>query len=198
MKNMKLKKITAFFLALVTLACIFSVSASASSTYKGTVKLWGVIRYYNYKVYKDDASWYRMTKINVTPTIYHTQNTGSKNLAFTIGGSYSSETAKSFSSSIGCNVGFGDAVTAGVNLGLGLSKSKSFTVAASGTVGSTVPASARSGYYKMTICYNFNKLYVDQYRTDGTYCDSTTVCLPVGNAYVATLYSSNNTNWARY
>ena len=198
MKNMKLKKITAFFLALVTLACIFSVSASASSTYKGTVKLWGVIRYYNYKVYKDDASWYRMTKINVTPTIYHTQNTGSKNLAFTIGGSYSSETAKSFSSSIGCNVGFGDAVTAGVNLGLGLSKSKSFTVAASGTVGSTVPASARSGYYKMTICYNFNKLYVDQSRTDGTYCDSTTVCLPVGNAYVATLYSSNNTNWARY
>lgn len=170
-------------------------------SFVGKKTYWGVIRNYDYLCYKDTAnSWYAMLGMNLTSAVYHSKNSGDKALSFSVSQTYSIETASEFSVGVGGEAGVGDMVKASVALGCGRSQTvgKSFQV--SSTIQATIPASSKTGYYKMQVCHNFYKMKITRQRTDGTYPETQLLKMPYGEPYAAVLYSSTNTtgSWARW
>jgi len=184
-------------LLLVIFALVVAAIIPASATYNNTGKTFtktesGVT--YTYKIFKDDASWYCMTGLNVTPIIYHTKNSGAKTLNFTIAKTYSSQTAYNFGIGLGITAS-AEIVSATASATGGMTQTTGMSVAASGAVGATVPTASNTGYYKMEICYNFDKFRLDKYNGSTILLNIYDV-LPKGSAYVAVLYSSNNSSYA--
>ena len=196
----KFKKFTALFLVVVSMFLIAATPANAAYYNTGksfTLKEGGFLgigsKTYTYKIYKDSANWYLMFHgCDVCPAIYHTKNSGSTNLTYSVSRTYSSQTAYSFSKSAGLTAN-AEMVSGTVSATGGMSKSYGYSVAASGSVGKTISSSAKTGYYKMTICYNFNKYQLKKYQ-GSTYKSSYYAALPKGNAYVAVLYGKNTSN----
>lgn len=170
-------------------------------TYIDQRRYWGAIRYYDYLCYKDTAnSWYAMLGMNLTPSTYHRKDSGKKSLSFTIEQSYSTETASNFSVGVGGEAGIGDMVKASASVGCGRTRTvgKSFQI--SSTVEAEIPATAKTGYYKMHVCHNFYKMKITRQRTDGTYPETQIIKMPYGEPYAAVLYSSTNASgsWAKW
>ena len=157
---------------------------------------------YTYYIYKDSSSWYAMFhNLDVCPPIYHSKGKGTTSLSYSQSKTYSEQNAYNFSCSIGCSIGISDLVNLTASKTGGLTKTKGFSVTASGSVGRTIPSTASTGYYKMTICYNFYKYRLDKYKKDSTsILASYYHALPTGTAYVAVLYgtSSSNSSYKKY
>lgn len=193
------KRIISMLLAVTMLACaVMPVSAVFSNTGKTFKNKEGGFlgigaTTYTYRVFKDSASWYTMMHSkDVCPAIRHTKNTGPKSLTYARSQSYSSQTAYDFSVSCGMTAG-SDLVKGTVSATGGMSQSYSYSIAASGTVGSEIPKESASGWYKLTLCYNFTKYRLDKYneRNSGSCMASYYVALPKGRCYIATLYSKD-------
>jgi len=58
--------------------------------------------------------------------------------------------------------GGADQVKGTLALGYGKTETMAFIISATGSVGRTVPSSASTGYYKMTICYDWEKVKLDK------------------------------------
>ena len=155
---------------------------------------------YTYKVYKDSSLWYVMFHhLDVCPTIYHSKGKGTTTLTYSKSRTYAGTTAYQFSASIGASVGIPELINLTAGVTGGQTRSYTFSVAATGTVGRTLPSSANTGYYKMAICYNFDKYKLDKYKAGSSYkLASYYPCLPKGGAYVSVLYSKSNTSYSRY
>ena len=157
---------------------------------------------YVYKVYKDSSSWYTMFhSLDVCPAIYHSKYGGTTTLTYSVARTYTAQNSYSFSSSVGATVGISELVGLTANATNGQTQSYSYSVAATGTVGRTIPSTASTGYYKMTICYNFDKFKLAKYYTNGTPLNQYYYpCLPKGNAYVSVLYgtTTNNSSYSKY
>lgn len=202
----RIKKVIALILIVVTMFLVASIPASAAYKNTGksfTLKEGGFLGIgstsYKYKIYKDSNNWYLMFhNFDVCPAIYHTKNRGATNLTYSKSRTYNSQTAYNFSVSAGLSAGK-DLVNGTVGATGGMSKSYSYSVTASGSVGRTIPSSAKTGYYKMTICYNFDKYRLDKYKGN-TYQKCYYAALPKGSAYVAVLYgnTSSNSSYAIY
>ena len=205
----KTKRLVALFMVVVSIFVFAAVPASAS--YNSTGKSFnrseggflgiGATKY-TYKIYKDSSSWYSMFhNLDVCPAIYHSQNKGSTNLTYSKSKTYSSQTAASFSKSVGCSVGISDLVGLTASATGGLTKTVGFSVTASGSVGRTIPSNASTGYYKMTICHNFYKYRLDKYKSgSSSLIASYYPAVATGSAYVAVLYgkTTSNSAYAKY
>ena len=211
-ENVIMKKTRKIIMSLFAGICTgILIATSASATYNSTGKsftnneggFFGIgATKYNYKVYKDDTSWYAMFHyLDVCPAIYHSKGKGATSLTYNCSRSYTGTTAYQFGASIGANVKISELVGLTATATGSQTKSYSYSVAASGSVGRTVPSNAKTGYYKMTICYNFDKFRLDKYKVgSSSILASYYPCLPKDNAYVAVLYSpsSSNSSYAKY
>ncbi len=175
-------------------------SDSISYNYLGKRRYFGSIRYYDYFSYKNSSHWYVMTGKNLTDIIYHKNGSGKKNLTFTKSQVYSSQTASNFSTSLGADAGVADMVKANVALGAGITKTCGKSYQVSSSIQAEIPKSAKTGYYKMQICYNFYRTKVTQKRTDGSHKITKYISMPYGESYAAVLYSKTNANgsWSRW
>ncbi len=159
-----------------------------------------IIRYYDYICYKHKSAWYIMTGLNLTMALYHSKNSGSKSLSFTMSQTYSSETAREFSVGAGAETGIDDMVKACVELGYGVTKTTKREYQVSSTIQATIPATSNTGYYKMQVCHNFYKMKIIRQRTDGTEASTHIMAIPYGTSYAAVLYSSSNASgtWLKW
>lgn len=153
---------------------------------------------YTYKIFKDNRSWYAMFhRLDVCPAIFHSKGKGPTSLTYMQSKTYTSQTADDFSVSVGGSVGISKLVGLTAEATGGQTKSYSYAVSASGSVGRTIPSTASTGYYKMTICYNFDKFRLDKYKSgSSSRTASYYPCLPKGNAYVSVLYGTSTSNSA--
>ena len=193
--------------AVCTMVCIV---APASAAYRSTGRsfsnweggrLFGIgATEYTYKVYKDSGLWYVMFHhLDVCPPIYHSKNRGTTTLTYMHSKTYTGTTAYQFSASLGASIGIPELVNLTAGVTGGQTRSYSISVTASGKVGRTLPSPAETGYYKMTLCYNFDKYRLDKYKAGSSYrLASYYPCLPNGGAYVAVLYSKSNSSYSKY
>jgi len=199
----KFKSIVA---VLMTACCLFVVFASpASAAYvntgttisrcEGGVHPLGVhigCTGYDYKVFQDNAAvWAVVHPLDVCLAKYHVKNTGTSTLTYSIARTYYSETAVSFSQNLGGGADAG-LISLVAEKGFGLTQTFGFSVTASGSVGQEIPAGANTGYYKLTICSNYNKLRLDKYQNGTGPSLSVYENVPYGYPYVATLYSQSS------
>lgn len=195
---------TALALLIVCIAAIAPVSATYE--YKGSFehKEGGFLGIgatsYTYKVYRDNIEAYLMYHSkDVCPPVYHTKDRGTIELSYTNSISISSQTAFNFSKSLGLEVGIEELVKLAASASNGLEFTTGITVTASGTVGKTLPADSPTGYYKFTPCQNFHQRRLDKYKTGSTVLLSSEHCfIPEGKTYLASLYSKDNSSYARY
>lgn len=175
-------------------------SNSISYNYLGKVRYFGSIRYYDYLCYKNSSNWYMETGKNLTDAVYHKQSSGKKNLSFTKSQTYHKQTASNFSTSAGGEAGVADMVKANVSFGAGITKTVGKSYQTSSTIQAEIPASSKTGYYKMEICYNYYKTKVIQQRTDGTNKVTQYIYMPFGESYAAVMYSSSaaSGSWSRW
>ncbi len=159
--------------------------------YVGTVRYWGLVRYYDHSVYKNTSTWCAMLGLNLTDAIFHSKDTGSKSLSFTKSKTYFSETANSFSTNLGGEAGVADMIKASVNFGVGRSNTVGRSYQKSSTIQAEIPKSASTGYYKLHVCHNFYKTKIVSCRTDGTHEDTRYIWMPFGESYAAVLYSTS-------
>lgn len=176
-----------------------SVSTYATYTYVGKKQYYEIPYFYTYECYRKNGSWYVMTGLNLTMAMFHRQGTGDKSLSFTIGQEYTSETATEFSVGVGASAGAGKMVNASVDLGYGITKTKSRSYQVTSTVQATILASSKTGYYKMQICHNFYPMRIFRSRANATYLP-VEMAIPYGESYAAVLYSSSNESgtWAKW
>lgn len=178
----------------IEITCPSSNGMHASSidyNYLGKRRYFGSVRYYDYLCYKNSNTWVCFTGKNLTDAVYHTKNSGKKSLSFTKSQTYSSETASSFSSNVGADAGVADMVKANASFGAGITKTVGRKYQASSTIQAEIPASSKTGYYKMHICHNFYRTKVIQQRTDATHKVTKYISMPFGESYAAVLYSSS-------
>lgn len=174
-----------------------STRATYNYSFVGTRTYRWVLRYYDYLCYKDIAnSWYAMLGLNLTGAVYHSNGSGDKNLSFTIAQSYSEQTAGAFSTSVGGEAGVGDMVKASASFNCGIEETIGREYQISSSIQATIPASAKTGYYKMHVCHNFFAMKIIQQLTDGTNQITRHIAMPYGEPYAAVLYSSNASSWA--
>ena len=210
-ENIIMKKTRKIIMSLFAGICtVLLMVTSASATYYYTGKsftnneggFFGIgSTKYNYKVYKDNNSWYAMFHyLDVCPAIYHSKGKGTTSLTYNCSKSYTGTSAYQFGASLGAKVEIPELVGLTAEVTGSQTKSYSYSVAASGSVGRTIPSNAKTGYYKMTICYNFNKYRLDKSEPGSSKFASYYPCLPKGSAYVAVLYSpsSSNSSYAKY
>ena len=202
---MKFKKFiaTASALLLVVISVMNMAAIPVSAAYYNTGKtfdntegkflgLFGGTKY-TYKIYKDSSSWYVMYHdYDVCPAIYHPKGKGTTTLTYSQSKTLSEQTAYNFSCSIGCSVGISELVNLTASATGGLTKASSCSITASGSVAQVIPSSASTGYYKMTICYNFEKFRLDKYKSGSSQIVASYYpALPVGKPYAAALYSTS-------
>jgi len=142
---------------------------------------------YTYEIWKSDAWWYVMFPLDVCIAIHHSKNTGDKSLTYSVAQTYTTESAFTFSTNTGGTIDSG-LVTMTIEQGFSQTYTTGLQVAASGSVGSVIPSNSDSGWYKMSICYNFDRLRYDKYEGN-TYLGSSNGNLPEGDSFVATLYN---------
>lgn len=204
MKNIKMVVSLLLVVCFVTFAAITPAGAAYSNTGKSfTLKEGGVLGIgattYKYKIFKDSDSWYVMFHDkDVCPAIYHKKGSGNTTLTYSVSRTYSSQSSYSFSTTAGLSAG-ADMVNATVSATSGMTQSYGYSVTASGSVGKTIKSDSKTGYYKMTICYNFDKYRLDKYNGN-TLTAHYYAGIPKGNAYVAVLYgtSTSNSSYEKY
>lgn len=195
----KLKGIIVLVLVLILTTSLATVSDAA---YKSTGKSFQIKRggflgigatTYKYYVYKDSVEWYAMFhNYDVCPPIRHRQNRGETTLTYACSQSLSSESTYAFSLAMGCKAG-SDIVNGTVSATGSQSRTRSYSIGATGSVGETIPARASTGYYKMTLCHNFYKYKLSEYvgnRRTNTYYTA----VPKGSPYVGVLYGKSTEN----
>lgn len=168
--------------------------------YVGKKRYWGVVRYYDYYVYKNPNNWYIMTGLNLTDAIYHKKASGAKSLSYSKSVTYSAESASNFSVGAGAEAGAGDMIKASVSFDVGRTVTVGRSYQASSTIQATIPKNSNTGYYKMQVCHNFYRTRIIQQRTDGSHKVTKHISMPYGESYAAVLYSTSaaNGSWARW
>ena len=142
-ENVIMKKTRKIIMSLFAGICTaILIATSASATYNSTGKsftnneggFFGIgATKYNYKVYKDDTSWYAMFHyLDVCPAIYHSKGKGATSLTYNCSRSYTGTTAYQFGASIGANVKISELVGLTATATGSQTKSYSYSVAASG------------------------------------------------------------------
>lgn len=175
-----------------------SVFASYSSTPNGRFSTVESKKSYIYDYYKDDASWYvMMYDYDACSPVYHVKNAGTTSLTYTNSFSYMKQSAYSFSSGMGLGAS-SEAVSQTCSFTGGMTYTKSFTCTASSQVGRTLPSSAKTGYYKFTLCHNFDKYKLKKHNDKDKYLSTTYCGIPKGDAYIALLYSDDCSDWGKY
>lgn len=199
MKNVK--RLIFVFLVIV---CVLSFVVPVNAYYKDTGlsfsrKEGGFLgigaKTYYYSIYKDTGSWYAMFA-DCTPIKNHIQGAGDSSLVFSVSATYSSETSASFSTTVGATVGVPEVCSLTCSTTSSITQTVGFSVAASGAVGQIIPSASKTGYYKMSICYNFARYKVYKHGSgyfgdlNKNYLAAYSFSIPVGSAYVSTLYST--------
>lgn len=209
-----MKKLRKIIVSLIAGACaVVCMTAPASAYYYNTKKTFDIYEgglfgskvfatKYTYEVYKDSSSWYAMFHgLDVCPAIYHSKGKGSTTLTYSNSISYKSTTASEFSASLGASIGVEGIFEGTAGVTGGQTYTYGYSVTASGSVGRTLSSTAKTGYYKMTMCYNFDKYRLDKYKNGSTsiLC-SYYPCLPKGSPYIAVLYgaSTSNSSYSKY
>lgn len=155
---------------------------------------------YTYKVYRDDVGAYLMyhSKDACYP-FQHYQNVGTIELAYTISVTLSSQTAFNFSKSLGLELGISKLAALAATASGGLEATTGISISATGTVGSTLPASSPTGFYKLTPCQDFHQRRLDKYEQGSTMLLSSEYCfIPENATYIAILYSTDNSSYGKY
>ena len=202
----RISRVITIALALL-MVCITVIStASAAYVYQGSFenKEGGFLGIgatsYTYDVFRDSVGAYAMYHSqDACYPLYHTKNSGTIELSYTKSVSVSSQTAFNFSKSLGLELEIEELVGLAASVSSGLEVTTGITVTASGTVGTTIASSAPTGYYKLTPCQNFHQRRLDKYKTGSTLLLSSDYCfIPEGDTYIATLYSTDNSSYAKY
>lgn len=164
------------------------------SKYLGKRRYFGTIRYYDYECYRNANKWIAFIGLNLTNAVYHKKDSGKKNLSFTKAQRYYAQTASKFSTSVGGEAGVADMIKANVSLGTGITKTVGKSYQVSSTIQAEIPKSAKTGYYKMHVCYNFYRTKVVQKYTNGNVAATQYISMPFGESYAAVLYSTSTAN----
>lgn len=189
----KVKKVLVICLSAV-LIMTSSLNTEASYVYTGSsVTTWEWFVTYRHYIYKDPTRWYVMfSNMDICPPVYHTQNHSSITLSYSISISYSSQTAVQFANQFGCTVS-SQVIELTTQAGYGITQTESRSYAATGGVAATIPYDAPTGYYKMTLCHDFNSYRFDKYKDGQTdLISSDTAGIPYGVTYLAVLYSPSD------
>ena len=183
------KRIAAALMAILILAS--GLNAHAYYEYTGTnFTVWEWFTTYRYYVYKDPDRWYVMfSGKDICPPYYHVENQSALTLSYTISVSYSSQTAVEFAYQFGCTVS-AEVIEITTEAGHGVTQTSGYSIAATGGIAAHVPVDAPTGYYKMTLCHDFNSYRFDKYKNgQTTLISSDTAGIPYGVPYLAVLYS---------
>ncbi len=204
-----MKRITKVITTVLVLliVCITAIApVNATYEYKGSfVNKEGAVlgiggTSYTYKVYRDNVEAYLMYHSkDICYPFYHNKNDGTIELSYSRSVTISKETAYNFSKSLGLEVGIAKLVGLAASASNGLQKTSGYSITATGSVGTTLPADSPTGYYKLTPCQNFHQRRLDKYKENSTLLISSEYCfIPEGDTYLAVLYSKDNTSYIRY
>lgn len=161
-------------------------------TYTGKSFPWVVgSNTYTCKIYKATPTYYRIYSNKYAgPLIYHAKNTGGVTLTQTLSVSLSSQTATSFSSSVGMTV---DAyvVQGTINEGYGISSTIGTTFGIENAVSFQIPSSASTGYYRINALHNYLGFRINRMKNNTLnnlyYCG-----IPTGQPYLGVIFSTSS------
>lgn len=196
----RLKSIIATVLALAISLCALAMPANAAFVDTGKFFLLNEGGFlgigekpYMYKIYKDNIMWAVMFPgKDICYPIYHVKNATAKTLSYERSAEYRSESAYAFASrwSVTASV---EVIEAAVEKGFSRSYTQGLSVGTRAGVAAEIPITAPTGYYKMTICHNFEKYQFYKYDEMGEFISSDYyAALPIRTPYLAVLYSTSS------
>lgn len=195
-------RVIALILVISAFTAVALLPTSAAFQPKGYFDRGTGINERRYYVFKDSVGAYVMYHSkDVCPPLYHYVNTGTIELQYARSVTISSETAHSFSSSLGLTASSMEIISASVEIAGGRTHTSGYSISATGSVGTTLGKESPTGYYKLTPCQNFHQFHVECYRIYGAYDEllsQENFYVPEDETYLATLYKEEGGSYHIY